>query len=153
MELISLLLSAIAALTGLFCAYLSHMKYSLEKPAISSIKLATTSDGHSGLVLEFSYGAFPVVLKSIRIAGHKLAKPIPSEGERYTSSSQIHLWASPSPEHFVEEMQMDITLDRFSQQGSVMLVVYPPLRSSSEICIKTSRIWFRIRSKAMTRMS
>lgn len=154
METATFFLTLIAAFTGLVLMFLEIWRTFLNGPRITRASLSRTHDGKTGICLWLARGDFPVRLKSIKIKGIKLAKPIHYRGtDQDLSEYQIHLWTSPSPSEFQESFPLDALLDRNHETQFLMLITESPLLTDAKICIKTSRIWFCIRSNLIANRS
>lgn len=147
MEIANFFLTLIAAFTGVVLTCLEIWRIYMNGPRITSMSASRTHDGKTGICLLLVRGDFPVRLKSIKIEGIKLAKPIHYQSANHDISEyQVHLWASPSPSEFKESFPLDVSLDRDHETQFFMLITDSPLVTDAKICINTSRIWFCIRS-------
>ena len=154
MEIATFFLTLIAAFTGLVLMFLEIWRTFLNGPRIKCVSTSRTHDGKTGICLLLERGDFPVRLKSIKIKGIKLAKPINCRGADHDISEyQVHLWTSPSLSEFQESFPLDSLLDRDHETQFLMLITESPLLTDAKICIKTSRIWFCIRSNLIANRS
>nr|DAL54782.1 MAG TPA_asm: hypothetical protein [Caudoviricetes sp.]DAM58098.1 MAG TPA: hypothetical protein [Caudoviricetes sp.] len=150
MDVANFFFSLIAAFTGTVLMFVEIWRIYMKGPRIKRVSASRTHDGKTGICLLFERGDFPVRLKSITIEGIKLAKPINYRGSDHEISEyQVHLWASPSPSEFKESFPLDALLDRDHETQFLMLITDSPLLTDARICIKTSRIWFCIRSNLL----
>lgn len=150
MDVANFFLTLVAAFTGTVLMFVEIWRIYMNGPRIKSVSASRTHDGKTGICLLLERGDFPVRLKSIKVEGIKLAKPINCRGADHDISEyQVHLWASPSPSEFKESFPLDALLDRDHETQFLMFITDSRLLTDAKICIKTSRIWFCIRSNLL----
>lgn len=137
------LLSLAAGVVAAFFSFKVSRIQMLGRPIIRSVNARQYGKGFLCLAITFSPGDITTNVLSIRVPGCRLANPRTEDGSIWLD--QMHRWAPPKEEEYVDEMPLDMRLRSDEGEQTIYLACSPIPSVPFRIKCKTESIFLPIK--------